>query len=105
MDALGTSPLAYGHEGESGQVTHAELDGLYELYALGVLEPELRLRSCAHRPVFTVTSADRPGRSFETRGEFSRAIFTGTRWTIFVKLPVALSGGSSANCDPLAGES
>ena len=33
----------------------------------------------------------------------SNAIFTGTRCTIFVKLPVALSGGSSANCEPLAG--
>jgi len=29
---------------------------------------------------------------------------TGTRWTTFVKLPVALSGGSIANCAPLAGE-
>ena len=28
---------------------------------------------------------------------------TGTRCTIFVKLPVAFSGGSSENCDPDAG--
>ena len=31
------------------------------------------------------------------------AIFTGRRCTIFVKLPVALSGGNKANCEPLAG--
>jgi len=30
-------------------------------------------------------------------------ILTGTRCVTFVKLPVALSGGSKANCDPLAG--
>ena len=35
--------------------------------------------------------------------ESSSAILTGTRCTTFVKLPVALSGGRSANCDPLAG--
>jgi 2-keto-4-pentenoate hydratase/2-oxohepta-3-ene-1,7-dioic acid hydratase in catechol pathway len=28
---------------------------------------------------------------------------TGTRWTILVKLPVALSGGNRLNCAPLAG--
>ena len=31
-------------------------------------------------------------------------IFTGIRCVIFVKLPVALSGGRSANAEPLAGE-
>ena len=31
-------------------------------------------------------------------------IRTGTRWTILVKLPVALSGGSRANSRPLAGD-
>jgi hypothetical protein len=30
-------------------------------------------------------------------------VFPCMRWTIFVKLPVALSGGSSANSSPLAG--
>ena len=34
----------------------------------------------------------------------SSTIFTGMRWTTLVKLPVALSGGSSANSWPLAGE-
>src|SRR5262249_31030029 len=34
----------------------------------------------------------------------SRTIFTGMRCTTFVKLPVALSGGSSANSCPLAGD-
>ena len=34
----------------------------------------------------------------------SSTIFTGMRCTILVKLPVALSGGSSANSSPLAGE-
>ena len=29
---------------------------------------------------------------------------TATRWTTLVKLPVALSGGSSENCAPEAGE-
>ena len=28
---------------------------------------------------------------------------TGTRWTIFVKLPVAFSGGSRENCEPEPG--
>ena len=31
------------------------------------------------------------------------AILTATLCTTFVKLPVALSGGNSANCDPDAG--
>ncbi len=39
------------------------------------------------------------------RGSWSSStIFTGTRCTILVKLPVALSGGSSANSRPLAGD-
>ena len=37
-------------------------------------------------------------------GSSSSTIFTGMRWTTLVKLPVALSGGSSANSWPLAGE-
>ena len=32
-------------------------------------------------------------------------IFTGTRWTTLVKLPVALSGGSRANRAPVAAAS
>src|SRR5262249_38355671 len=53
--------------------------------------------------VRTVTTAERPGRNSDVSDESSRAIFTGTRCTTLVKLPVALSGGSNANCDPLAG--
>ena len=34
----------------------------------------------------------------------SSTILTGMRCAILVKLPVALSGGSRLNCDPLAGE-
>ena len=55
--------------------------------------------------VSIVGSTDMPGRS--TPGRARRrgrsTIFTGMRWTILVKLPVALSGGSSANSWPLAG--
>jgi hypothetical protein len=45
-----------------------------------------------------------PGRSW-CSGSWpgSSTIFTGTRCTILVKLPVALSGGSRANSRPLAG--
>src|SRR5258708_23377018 len=54
--------------------------------------------------VLTVGSADMPGRSRPFRLGSSSTILTGTRWTILVKLPVALSGGSSANSKPLAGD-
>ncbi len=46
-----------------------------------------------------------PGRSTTESGlPSSSTIFTGMRCTTLVKLPVALSGGSSANSWPLAGE-
>src|SRR6185369_11638795 len=54
--------------------------------------------------VLMVGSADMPGRSRPVRLRSSRTIFTGMRCTILVKLPVALSGGSSANSRPLAGD-
>ena len=38
------------------------------------------------------------------RASAARRMRTGTRWTIFVKLPVAFSGGSSANARPCRGE-
>ena len=45
-----------------------------------------------------------PGRSSTAAPlSASSAIFTGMRCTTLVKLPVALSGGSSANSWPLAG--
>ena len=50
-----------------------------------------------------MTIADNPDRNRAVSVESSSAILTGTRCTTFVKLPVALSGGSSANCEPLAG--
>ena len=55
--------------------------------------------------VSTVVVTDRPGRSCLNTGLPSScsSILTGTRWTIFVKLPVAFSGGSKANCAPLPG--
>ncbi len=54
--------------------------------------------------VRTVALTESPGRSRSAAWPESRTIFTGTRCTIFVKLPVALSGGSKANCEPLAGD-
>jgi hypothetical protein len=54
--------------------------------------------------VSIVGSTDMPGRTMPASGSpLSTTIFTGMRWTILVKLPVALSGGSSANSWPLAG--
>ena len=54
--------------------------------------------------VSIVGSTDMPGRSRPASATSWRSmIFTGMRWTILVKLPVALSGGSSANSWPLAG--
>src|SRR3954452_9735314 len=52
--------------------------------------------------VSTVGTSERPGRSRPSSGSwsFSSRIFTGTRWTILVKLPVAFSGGRSANSAP-----
>ena len=52
----------------------------------------------------TLTVTDRPGRSRSKPACFgSKRIRTGTRWTIFVKLPVPGSNGSSANCEPEPG--
>jgi hypothetical protein len=49
-------------------------------------------------------STDMPGRRRPANGSCgSIVIFTGIRWTILVKLAVALSGGRSANSSPLAG--
>ena len=51
-----------------------------------------------------VTSVDSPGRNLPCSGcPGSSAIFTGIRCTTLVKFPVALSGGRSADCEPLAG--
>src|SRR5580704_8623110 len=52
-----------------------------------------------------VAITDRPGRNrWAAAWPRSSTIFTGTRCTTFVKLPVALSGGNNANCEPLAGD-
>src|SRR5581483_4702452 len=54
--------------------------------------------------VSTVATTDMPGRSLPRSGSSaSSAIFTGTRCTILVKLPVAFCGGSSENSAPEAG--
>ena len=59
----------------------------------------------ARQFVRTVAITDSPGRSRSAVAwPASSTIFTGTRCTIFVKLPVALSGGNNANCEPLAGD-
>jgi hypothetical protein len=50
--------------------------------------------------IVTSTSADIPGvirDSYPLILWASKTILTGMRWTILVKLPVALSGGSKAN--------
>ena len=66
------------------------------------VSPALRVSSVLR--VSIVGSTDMPGRSRPISGSFgSMVILTGTRCTILVKLPVALSGGSSANSWPLAG--
>jgi hypothetical protein len=64
----------------------------------------MRASSCV-RLRCSVTTTDSPGRmrGSVAAGPSSR-IFTGTRCVTFVKLPVALSGGSSANCAPVAGD-
>ncbi len=59
----------------------------------------------AGAPVSIVGSTDIPGRTRDPSDAFwSRTIFTGTRCTTLVKLPVALSGGSSANVLPVPGD-
>src|ERR1700722_5416624 len=56
-------------------------------------------------PVSIRASADIPGRtSVPSAGCGSSTIFTGMRCTTLVKLPVALSGGSSANVLPVPGD-
>jgi hypothetical protein len=60
---------------------------------------------CGH-PCFTRTfgSVDKPGTiraSYPRMLTGSKRILTGTRWTIFVKFPVALSGGRSAYTAPV----
>ena len=55
--------------------------------------------------VFTLTTTDMPGRSSPSRATSAGTrMRTGRRCTILVKLPVALSGGSSENTAPDAGE-
>src|SRR5262249_47212603 len=59
--------------------------------------------SSHQRRVRTVTTAESPGRNSDASCEFSSTILTGTLCVTLVKFPVALSGGSNANCEPLAG--
>ena len=55
--------------------------------------------------VLTLTTTDMPGRSSACSATSAGTrMRTGTRCTILVKLPVALSGGSSENTEPDAGE-
>ncbi len=59
---------------------------------------------CVSSRVRTVATTDRPGRSTcALIVSASKPMRTVTRCTILVKLPVALSGGSSENCAPEAG--
>ena len=50
-----------------------------------------------------LVTTDMPGSRRSSGWSGSNWIRTGTRCTTLVKLPVALSGGNSANCEPLAG--
>src|SRR5262249_40924485 len=62
-------------------------------------------RHNASLAIWMRVTTDIPGRSCAIKGcPGSNSIRTGTRCTTLVKLPVALSGGSKANVDPLAGE-
>ena len=65
----------------------------------GARQPERLLR--AHC-TFTLGTTERPSESgsFGSRPE-SMSIFTGTRWTILTKLPVAFSGGKAVKRDPV----
>jgi hypothetical protein len=59
-----------------------------------------------HEPALPLTFAvtDRPGRNCPCVAPSSSSTMrTATRWTIFVKFPVAFSGGSTLNCAPVAG--
>ena len=73
----------------------AELGGRVVIAAEAMMVP--------YRLVWTVAVTERPGWSLAARLTSSSTIFTGMRCTTLVKFPVALSGGSNANCDPLAG--
>ena len=65
-----------------------------------------RLRRVAGSRVWTVATTERPGpqRDLPSARLRGSAMRTATRCTTLVKLPVALSGGSSENCAPEAGE-
>ena len=57
-------------------------------------EASLLRRDIVPRPVWIVVSTEKPTRSSRASGWFGAStIFTGRRWTILVKLPVALFGG------------
>ncbi len=65
-----------------------------------------QLAAAARRwPRVSTVGGDRQARPQLRRQRIlgSSTIFTGTRCTILVKLPVAFSGGSSANCAPVPG--
>src|SRR6185437_3285452 len=67
--------------------------------------PGLRIRTLLGRHfVLTSASTERPGRSDAWMAASAAILIrTGTRWTILVKLPVAFSGGSRANSEPVPG--
>ena len=67
-----------------------------------------RRRRRSGRPARRCRSSPRPtfrgAPAIRATAFWSRTIFTGTRCTTLVKLPVALSGGSSANVLPVPGD-
>src|SRR5439155_21219699 len=91
---------------EHGRERHRDRDDVLVLVAIGVgVDAERRQRSGGHYLVVIVTTTLMPGRSgcvasFCASGR----IRTGMRCTTLVKLPVALSGGSSENFAPVAGD-
>src|SRR5262249_43286877 len=57
----------------------------------------------AYRLVRTVAVTESPAFNFLASSVASSANFAGMRRTTLAELPVALSGGNRANCEPLAG--
>src|SRR5207249_11167961 len=89
---------------EHGRERHRDRDDVLVLVAIGV-DAERRQGGGSHYLVVIVTTTLIPGRNGWAESFFvSGRIRTGTRCTTLVKLPVALSGGSSENLAPVAGD-
>src|SRR5262249_52471172 len=99
-----TSPCG----GTNGRVDRFERDMLYlarrGLIVLSAVITLVLFAATAPGLVSTLTTTDMPGRSIPRSATSpGTEMRTGSRCTILVKLPVALSGGSSENTEPEAG--